>query len=155
MRCDAHRMFYIVHLRCEQVSFTYLSFLLQIVHKSRRPFGFIRHTSLDAPSFDVNYMWQERAPDCQDCPLRCIASEGQCVLKLRCYCYPTYAGTWKNTDGVSKHPIKNTKHSSRWRPKGGYCCLTIFFLKHQYICENVQIHFQSRLHLMDNLACIS
>ena len=106
-----------------------LSFLLQIVHKGRRPSGLIRHTSSDALSFDVNYTRQERTPDGQNCPLRCIASEVQCVLKLRCYCYPTCAGTRDKTDGVSSHPIKNTRHSSRWRPKGGYCCFTLFFLK--------------------------
>ena len=86
-------MFYTVHLQCEQVSFTCLSFLLQIVYKGRRPSGLVRHTSFDALSFDVNYTWQERTPDGQNCPLRCIASEVQCVLKLRCYCYPTCAGT--------------------------------------------------------------
>ena len=40
-------------------------------------------------------------------------------------------------------------------PREATAASLFFFLKHQYICENVQIHFQSRLHLMDNLACIS
>lgn len=124
-------MLYIVNLQCEQVSFIYLSFFLflQIVHKGRRLFGFIGHASPDALSFDVNYMWQEWAPDRQNCSLRCVASEVQFVLKLRRYCYPAYARTWQNTGGVSNYLIKNTKHSSKWKPKGGYCCLSLYFLK--------------------------
>lgn len=56
------RMFYIVHLQCEHGQLhTYLSFSSSGCTQSRRPFGFICHTSLDALSFDVNYMWQERA----------------------------------------------------------------------------------------------
>ena len=95
MQCNVYSMFYIVNLQCEQVSFIYLSFFLflQIVHKGRRLFGFIGHASPDALSFDVNYMWQEWAPDRQNCSLRCVASEVQFVLKLRRYCYPAYART--------------------------------------------------------------
>lgn len=32
---------------------------------------------------------------------------------------------------------------------------SLFFKKHPCVCENAEIHFQSRLHLMDDLACIS
>ena len=119
MQCNVYSMFYIINVQCEQVSFIYLSFFLflQVVHKGRRLFGFIGHASPDALSFDVNYIWQEWAPDRQNCSLRCVASEVQFVLELRRYCYPAYARTRQNTNGVSNFLLKTPNTAQNGNPR--------------------------------------
>lgn len=87
--------------------------LLQIVYEGRRLLGFIGRTFLDALSFDINDIWQDRGVDSQSSPFRCVSSEMQCALRIRSYCNPTYE-TFERTQNVVIHHLSKeikSKHT--------------------------------------------
>lgn len=110
--------FNIPSIQCESSSASL--FLHQIIHQGRRLLGFIGHTFLDALSFDVNDIRQDRGLDSQNSSCRRVTSEMQRALRVRCYCNPAYETSREHKmllSIVSVRKSNQTIHNGRWLSK--------------------------------------